>query len=298
MSKTANKMQCLLCGGNHIHTVYKSCKLLLHPIINGCTILGKFHPKMENVMSIMADPTSLKIDSLNIQLLRLMAVCFVYDNSDNATTFLYKNKKRSSNFDRLLQYNPIPLTLSKTRLKKELNKKWLKIHALKRKREAGPPNLLPEHACPICMEEMGSYTWFHYEYRFETKLETLDEPRDNNPRTINSYNYTFGINPVKTSCGHIMCSTCCGRMMNNYINFRTMSDYNYNICNGSIRKRLYGMYNLSCPLCRTNCIIEKRLGVDRDGFWGKRDKKNWWKLIRPKTTKRTVDGAVQWCDEP
>jgi len=301
MSKTGKKKHCVLCNGAHDHTIHNSCELLMYTKVNRTRMSGKYHPKMENVMSIMSDPVSLKIDSLNIQLLRLMAVCFVYDNSDNTTTtFLCEIKKRSHNFDKLLQYNPIPLTLPKNQLKKELHKKWSKIHALKRKHEAGPPQIESEHSCPICMEDLAEYEWFHYEYRFVTRVEQIQMTKIDGEYV---YKYTSGVNPVKTSCGHIICSNCSGKLMRNHvarvdgIHFRTLSDYKYyNICHDSVMERLLQFYNIKCPMCRRNCIIEKRLGIDNDKVWGKRTK-NWWMLTRPKTFVMKND-RFEWCDSP
>ena len=284
ISKNQTQTRCLLCNGKHSHEVCDSCPLLTK-------VSGKYHPKMTEVMSVMSDPNSLQLESLNIQSLRLMATCFVYENSDNMIVCC--EKKTGPNFDKEFQYNPIPLTLSRKRLQKELTKKWEKIHALKRKKKNGPPELLSEYSCPICMEEMGEYKWFHYEYRFVTNVERV-QLEIQHGRTC--YKYTNGTNPVKTSCGHIMCSNCTSRLVPN-ANFRALSDYNHEVCRDAAKYRLYLMYNMSCPLCRSNSIVEKRLGLDRDKLWGNK-RQNSWVFRRPVTTYIEGMRGRYWCDDP
>ena len=297
MNKNTSKNQtqpcCLLCNGKHSHELYNSCPLLMYARDKkGKKIIGKYHPRMTEVMSIMNDPISLQLESLNIQSLRLMATCFVYDNSDR-NWFSYVKRERAPNFYKELQYNPIPLTLSKKQLQKELTKKWEKIHALRKTKESGPPELLSEHSCPICMEEMGKYEWFHYEYRFVTNFERV-QSKDYRGKTL--YEYTNGTNPVKTSCGHIMCCNCASRIIHNTVNFRTLSDYKHDICRDSAKHRLYQWHSMSCPLCRTHSIVEKRLGLDRDKFWGNVER-NSWVVLRPRTN--YVEGHKSyWCDDP
>lgn len=292
-SKNQTQTRCLLCNGKHSHEVPNSCPLLTYTRDKkGKKIIGKYHPVLAEVLSLMNDPNSLQLESLNIQSLRLMATCFVYENSDNLIVCCEK-KNTGPNFDKEFQYNPIPLTLSRKRLQKELTKKWEKIHALKRKKRDGPPELLSEHSCPICLEEMGKYKWFHYEYRFVTNVERV-QTEIQHGRTC--YKYTNGTNPVKTSCGHIMCSNCTSRLVPN-ANFRTLSDYNHEVCRDAAKYRLYQMYNMSCPLCRSNSIVEKRLGLDKDKFWGNK-RQNSWVFRRPKTTYHEGMRGRYWCDDP
>ena len=292
-SKNQTQTRCLLCNGKHSHEVPNSCPLLTYTRDKkGKKIIGKHHPVLAEVLTVMKDPISLQLESLNIQSLRLMATCFVYENSDNLIVCCEK-KNTGPNFDKELQYNPIPLTLSKKQLKKELTKKWEKIHALKRKRKDGPQELLSEHSCPICMEDMGTYQWFHYEYRFVTNFKRVKSEIQHG-RTC--YKYTNGTNPVKTSCGHIMCSNCTSRLVPN-ANFRALSDYNHEVCRDAATYRLYLMYNMSCPLCRSNSIVEKRLGLDRDKLWGNKNQ-NSWVFRRPETTYIEGMRGRYWRDDP
>lgn len=288
-SKNQRQVRCLLCNGKHCHEVHDSCPLISYARDKkGKKVLGKYHPKTIEVMTIMNNSKSFDIESLNIQSLRLMALCFVYDNSSNMIV-CGKKKPYSPNLDKELQYNPIPLTLPKKQLQKELKKKWEKIHALRRKKEDGPPEVPPDYTCPICMEEMGHYVWFHYEYRFVTKVRLRYHCDYNN----------CGSNPVKTSCGHMMCSNCTSKLvgysLTNGVEFRTFSDYgSYGFHHqNNVRERLLQMYNLSCPLCRANTILEKRIGIDKDSVW-KKDKTRLF-FDRPRTT-RHEHGTIVWSD--
>lgn len=290
-SKNKTQVRCLLCNGKHSHEVHDSCPLISYARDKkGKKVIGKYHPKMMEVMSVMNDTNSLQLESLNIQSLRLMATCFVYENSDNLIVCCEK-KNTGPNFDKELQYNPIPLTLSKKQLKKELIKKWDKIHALRIKKEDGPPEVPHDYTCPICMEEMGRYEWFHYEYRFVTKITS---------RHYSDYN-ECGSNPVKTSCGHMICSNCTSKLVGysstNGVEFRTFSDYgSYGFHHQAIvRDQLLRMYNLSCPLCRANTILEKRIGIDKDSVW-KKDKS---KCLFERPYKIKVfheNGTIVWYD--
>ncbi len=292
-SKNQTQIRCLLCNGKHSHEVHNSCPMLTYARDKkGKKIVGKYHPMLTEVLSVMSDPNSLQLESLNIQSLRLMATCFVFENSDNLIVCCEK-KNTGPNFDKELQYNPIPLTLSRKRLQKELTKKWEKIHALKKKKRNGPPELLSEHSCPICMEDMGEYKWFHYEYRFVTNFERVQSEIQDG-RTC--YKYTNGTNPVKTSCGHIMCGSCTSRLVHN-ANFRALSDYKHEVCRDTAKYRLYQWYNISCPLCRSNSIVEKRLGLDRDPFWRK-ETYNSWMVVRPRTCYDEGMRGRYWCDDP
>ena len=288
-SKKPKQLCCLLCNGRHSHEVHDSCPLISYARDKkGKKMIGKYHPKVKEVMYIMTNSKTFNIESLNVQSLRLMATCFVYDNSSNLIVCGEK-KTYSPNLDKEFQYNPIPLTLPKKQLQKELTKKWEKLHALRRKKKDGPPEVPPDYTCPICMEQMGRYEWFHYEYRFVTKI-----------RSHHCIDYNeCGSNPVKTSCGHMICSNCTSKLVgyNGGVEFRTFSDYgSYGFHHQTIvRDQLLRMYNLSCPLCRANTILEKRIGIDKDSVW-KKDKSKCF-FERPYKIKVFHEnGTIVWSD--
>ena len=94
ISKIQTQVRCLLCNGKHSHEVHDSCPLISYARDKkGKKVVGKYHPRMMEVMSVMNDPTSLQLESLNIQSLRLMATCFVYENSDNLIVCCEKKKQ-------------------------------------------------------------------------------------------------------------------------------------------------------------------------------------------------------------
>lgn len=302
MSKKVTKpVQCLLCNGKHSH-------LSIHCKIMYTGPNGNEHKKIQQITKLMNGKNKPNFDAMTIQTLRLIAVNFVYDNS------LYDISMRTSarihpNIDKDRQYNPIPLTLSKNRLKKELIKKWEFRQKLLEKKEK-VPEIIPEHTCPICYEEMGEYTWCDNKYIFRTRGEIFTReniethPGDNccsaHISTIDML-FNEGHNPIKTTCGHIMCSSCWSKIAKN-TNFRTESDYvsSFKRCAPSrlnqteteITNRLHEFYSGSCPMCRTETYATKRLGVDKDSNWDQDISRRYF--MRPRTYTRDWDILKRW----
>lgn len=117
--------------------------------------------------------------------------------------------------------NQIPITLPKTRMVRELVKRWKfygRIRAVK--------NTTPEDGddCPICMDCMETPIWNPRLLRWDMCLAKLSPPDAMFP------------NNIITRCGHTFCGPCWE------IHYRTNLKYEYG--------RISTPY-LACPLCRS-----------------------------------------------
>ena len=135
-------------------------------------------------------------------------------------------------FDRrcLVDYlhSPIPTTLTKSRMVKELAQRW-KVYA--------PVRLAHNHEkpddvdCPICMDCMSSSTWNPCKLRWDMVLAKLsDVPGE-----------SF-VNNIRTECGHTFCSSC-WRL---HVNANSKIEYSQT----SWAREPTGRMILACPMCR------------------------------------------------
>ena len=278
-NKSSKSNKCLFCDGSH-----KSEK---------CILFNTNSPKTKNLIKIMDNKNVPNFQDYSITQLRLLCALFCYDNSTEVCSVLVP-KKNNVNFNKIVGYNPINLIQSKKQLIKNLIEKWKFRKVLLEKKELGLPNVEHDAICPVCMEDMVVYKWYHNEYKVYTKIQNIKYTRIR--KNVN-YKYIPGYNPIKTSCGHVFCSHCWGKIIDN-IHFRVLSDYNFKLDRNTIKDRLYNWYSANCPLCRTNCIIDKRLGLDKDKTWF--DKHNHCPIyfIRPKTYENDGTNTYKWCDEP
>ncbi len=114
----------------------------------------------------------------------------------------------------------IPLTLTKTRMVRELVKRW-NLYGRSRKVKTTRPE--DGDDCPICLDCMETPIWNPRRLRWDMCLAKLSPPDAMFP------------NNIRTLCGHTFCGPCWE------IHYRTNRRYEYG--------RLSSLY-LECPLCR------------------------------------------------
>jgi hypothetical protein len=122
----------------------------------------------------------------------------------------------------------IPLTLPKTRMVRELVKRWNLYGRIRIVKSATPED---GDDCPICMDCMETPTWNHIQLRWDmvsAKTQSHDAMFPNN---------------IKTRCGHTFCGSCWE------IHYRTNRKYEYG--------RISSPY-LECPLCRHKMCVSHR----------------------------------------
>jgi hypothetical protein len=122
--------------------------------------------------------------SYNMKELKLIAHRVPYDNNLSNTKF----PRDISKTNKGLKLNPIPLTLSKTRMIKVLNSRWETLVECRQKYYLGidnPENY--EENCPICYDSMTYKQWREFESNW-----------------IMEYNS----GTIKTKCNHKFCSKC------------------------------------------------------------------------------------------
>lgn len=123
-----------------------------------------------------------------------------------------------------LMRTPIPLTLPKTRMIKELAIRWHYFQPVRQLKKMKPAD---GDDCPICMECMETPVWSSYRCRWNMMKAYVSPP-----------DAMFKGNKVRTECGHEFCGNC---WESHYkANYRV--DYSY----GGPNDRTY----LSCPMCR------------------------------------------------
>ena len=115
--------------------------------------------------------------------------------------------------------SPIPLTLTKTRMVKDLTARWVYIADIREKKRTIPE----EDNCPICMECMLMPVWNAYTLAWDTK--------DMLPSRI------------ITKCKHSFCGDCWGL----HIGASAKREYIDHIHEGN--------WTVKCPLCRTNMVF-------------------------------------------
>ena len=143
----------------------------------------------------------------------------VYRVGLNYPNIVFPRKQFTTDEIKLLR-SQIPITLTKTRMVRELVKRWKlygRIRAVK--------NATPEDGddCPICMDCMETPIWNPRQLRWDMILAKLSPPDAMFP------------NNVITKCGHTFCGPCWE------IHYRTNGKYEYSCLS---------LPYLECPLCR------------------------------------------------
>lgn len=117
----------------------------------------------------------------------------------------------------------IPLTLPKTRMVRELVKRWNLYGRIRIVKTAKPED---GDDCPICMDCMETPIWNPRRLRWDMCLAKLSPPDAMFP------------NNIKTRCGHMFCGSC----WESHYKANCRVDYSY----GGPNDRTY----LCCPMCR------------------------------------------------
>lgn len=183
-------------------------------------------------------------------LLQNMSECMMDDQMPDFNSFpinelrfivlAYQSKLENIKFPRTNYHSaiikfmrtPIPLTLPKSRMIKELATRWHYFQPVRQLKKMKPAN---GEDCPICMECMEAPVWNSYLCRW-TMLKAYVSPPD----------ALFPGNKVQTECGHEFCGRCWeAHIKSNYRRmFHTRSNYH--------ETRIV----VHCPMCRHQMLYE------------------------------------------
>ena len=201
--------RCLICNCSSHHTVACNSNM------NGRRSL------IQNMRNCMMDDIVPDFNSFPINELRFIVL-------------LYQSTIQHIMFPRT-HYSPsqittlrtdIPLTLPKTRMVKELVKRWSYFSSVRKLKKMIPND---GDECPICMECMEIPIWNDYRCRWDMMKGYRSPP-----------NALFTANKVRTECGHEFCCICWERHIksNHTRNFNLQNDHNI------------PLFSVRCPLCR------------------------------------------------
>jgi|TARA_B110000967_G_scaffold208864_1_gene262555 hypothetical protein len=172
------------------------------------TINGKYKKLFET----MVEKECPHFHSYNIKELKRIAFDIPYENNLAITKFPRNISKNNKEF----KINPIPLTLSKTRMIKALTRRWETLVECRNKFNHGIDN--PEEyedECPICYDTM-TYKWWS-----DLKL---------------TWSMEYNSGTIKTTCNHKFCNKCWDK-----------------IPKDCLRNRSYNNFETKkCPMCRSN----------------------------------------------
>ena len=183
------------------------------------TINGKYN----QLLKTMVEKECPDFHSYNKKELNVIAFQIPYENNLSIIKFPRDISKTNKGF----KLNPIPLTLSKTRMVKELTRRWETLAESRKKFYNGIDN--PEEYeddCPICYENMTDKVW--------SDLES-------------TWIMEYYVGTIKTTCNHKFCNKCWNKIPKV-------------CCNGSH----YNFETKKCPMCRSNVSCDDVLVLTRE----------------------------------
>ena len=177
----------------------------------------------------MLDDNLPNFKSLPINELRFIAS--IYEKFQKISNKRYLRTQMCMYFDNEWQveylYSPIPLTLTKSRMIKELVHRWTIYTSIRKNHNHEKPE---DGDCPICMDCMSSYTWNPYKLNWDmivTKLYLDDAMFQSN---------------ILTPCRHSFCGSCWE------LHMKANSKVEYH--EHRFRQEPTGRRIVSCPMCR------------------------------------------------
>jgi|SaaInlStandDraft_5_1057022.scaffolds.fasta_scaffold39210_2 hypothetical protein len=154
-----------------------------------------------------------------------------YENFQKTVTKHNMNILMSRYFDRDCHvnnlYNPIPVTLTKSRLIKELTRRWTLYIQVRTIYNHQKPE---DGDCPICMEYMYTHIWNPVKLNWDMAATKPYQP-----------GALFASN-IRTPCGHLFCGDC----WDMHMTANSKNEYKENTWNDEPTGRMI----LACPMCR------------------------------------------------
>ena len=223
MPKTLNaaRTHCMFC--NSLSHVAANCNSNMNGHRQLLTKIGK---------DFMLDDTLPDFNSFPLNELRFIAS--VYDEFQKIPNKQYM-KRMYMYFDRpcLVDYlyTPIPATLTKSRIIKQLKDRWRLYAEVRATRNHGKPE---DEDCPICMDCMTICIWSPPKLKWDRLTTKTPLP-----------NARFDGN-IRTPCGHTFCGSC----WEMHVNANSKPEY-YDRFDDERTGRMI----LSCPMCRHKMLV-------------------------------------------
>lgn len=169
--------RCLICNCSSHRTVFCNSNM------NGRRSL------LNNMRNCMMDDKKPDFNSFAINELRFIILLY----EDTLKCILFPRTHCHPHMIKIMR-TPIPLTLPKTRMVKELLTRWHMFNAIRQIKKMKPDD---GDDCPICMECMETPVWSSYKCKWNMLKAYVSLP-----------NAMFPDNKVITECGHHFCGRC------------------------------------------------------------------------------------------
>ena len=177
----------------------------------------------------MLDDNLPNFNSLPINELRFIAS--IYEKFQKITSKRYLRTQMYMYFDNEWQieylYSPIPPTLTKSRMIKELVYRWTIYVSIRNNHNHEKPE---DGDCPICMDCMSTSIWNPTKLNWQMIATKLDLENAMFPGNI------------RTLCGHSFCGSCW--------EFHVKANGEVEYYEHRIREEPTGRVMVSCPMCR------------------------------------------------
>ena len=206
------------------------CNSVSHTTTNcNSNMNGRRDLLTETARTFMLDDTLLDFNSFPINELRFIAS--IYEDFQKIPNKYDMRKRRSRYFseeyDVEYLYSPIPTTLTKTRIIRELVNRWTLYAKVRFNKNHNKPD---DVDCPICIDCMSTYIWNPVKLNWSSVVSKQPLP-----------GALFAGN-IRTPCGHEFCGGC----WELHLNANSKVEYHEQ----RFREEPTGRMILSCPMCR------------------------------------------------
>jgi hypothetical protein len=217
-TQITENMNCTFCNSrSHITS---NCNSNMKGRRNILTEIGRYFMLDDNLPDFKSFPIN-----------ELRFIASRYETSQKITTKHYMIKHMRGYFDREYEvdylYTPVPATLTKSRLIKELTHRWNLYIQVRTNYNHEKPE---DGDCPICMDCMSTHIWD------PTKLNW------NNIATKSVLPGALFLGNIRTQCGHTFCGGC----WELHVKANSKPEYHDNRFN----QEPTGRSHIQCPMCR------------------------------------------------